>query len=104
MLPELGPLDFAIVGEPTQMQLAIAERGLMVVDCTARGRSGHAAREEGDNAIYKGHAGHRVVPELPFPEGVRTVRGSQDDRYDHFGRDTAQRRAGRVPGSRSTSA
>ncbi len=48
-----GPLDFAIVGEPTQMQLAIAERGLMVVDCTARGRSGHAAREEGDNAIYK---------------------------------------------------
>ena len=53
VLPELGPLDFAIVGEPTQMQLAIAERGLMVVDCTARGRSGHAAREEGDNAIYK---------------------------------------------------
>ena len=40
VLPELGPLDFAIVGEPTQMQLAIAERGLMVVDCTARGRSG----------------------------------------------------------------
>ena len=53
VLPELGPLDFAIVGEPTQMQLAIAARGLMVVDCTARGRSGHAAREEGDNAIYK---------------------------------------------------
>ena len=39
VLPELGPLDFAIVGEPTQMQLAIAERGLMVVDCTARGRN-----------------------------------------------------------------
>jgi acetylornithine deacetylase len=53
ILPELGSLDFAIVGEPTQMQLAIAERGLMVLDCTAHGQSGHAAREEGENAIYK---------------------------------------------------
>ncbi len=53
IIPELGPLNFGIVGEPTQMQLAIAERGLMVLDCTAHGRSGHAAREEGDNAIYK---------------------------------------------------
>jgi acetylornithine deacetylase len=44
--------DFAIVGEPTGMQLAIAERGLMVLDCTAKGRAGHAARDEGDNAIY----------------------------------------------------
>lgn len=53
IIPELGELDFGIVGEPTQMQLAIAERGLMVLDCTAHGRAGHAAREEGDNAIYK---------------------------------------------------
>jgi len=53
IIPDLGPLDFGIVGEPTQMQLAIAERGLMVLDCTAFGRAGHAAREEGDNAIYK---------------------------------------------------
>ncbi|EHQ28804.1 M20 family metallo-hydrolase [Mucilaginibacter paludis] len=53
IIPELGQLDFGIVGEPTQMQLAIAERGLMVLDCTAHGRAGHAAREEGDNAIYK---------------------------------------------------
>ncbi|MDR2885538.1 MAG: M20 family metallo-hydrolase [Rikenellaceae bacterium] len=53
LLPQLGELDFAIVGEPTRMQLATAERGLMVIDCIARGRSGHAAREEGDNAIYK---------------------------------------------------
>lgn len=51
VIPKLGNLAFAIVGEPTQMQLAIAERGLMVVDCVAKGRSGHAAREEGDNAI-----------------------------------------------------
>jgi len=43
----------AIVGEPTQMQLAIAEKGLMVLDCVAEGKAGHAAREEGENAIYK---------------------------------------------------
>lgn len=53
IIPELGNLDFGIVGEPTQMQLAIAERGLMVLDCTAHGKAGHAAREEGENAIYK---------------------------------------------------
>ncbi len=53
IIPELGQLDFAIVGEPTMMQLAIAERGLMVLDCIVHGKAGHAAREEGDNAIYK---------------------------------------------------
>lgn len=53
IIPDLGKLDFGIVGEPTLMQLAIAERGLMVLDCVAHGRAGHAAREEGDNAIYK---------------------------------------------------
>lgn len=47
------PGSFAIVGEPTQLQLAIAEKGLLVLDCTAQGTPGHAAREEGDNAIYK---------------------------------------------------
>lgn len=49
MLPHI---DAAIVGEPTGMQPAIAEKGLMVLDFTAHGRSGHAARDEGDNAIY----------------------------------------------------
>jgi acetylornithine deacetylase len=53
ILEDLGELDFAIVGEPTLMNLAIAERGLMVLDCTVQGKAGHAAREEGDNAIYK---------------------------------------------------
>jgi acetylornithine deacetylase len=53
VIPDLGKLEFGIVGEPTLMQLAIAERGLMVLDCTAHGKAGHAAREEGDNAIYK---------------------------------------------------
>ena len=49
----LPPIDCAIVGEPTGMRMAVAEKSLIVVDCTAQGRSGHAAREEGDNAIYK---------------------------------------------------
>jgi len=53
IIPELGQLDFGIVGEPTLMQLAIAEKGLMVLDCTTHGIAGHAAREEGENAIYK---------------------------------------------------
>ncbi len=53
IIPELGLLAFAIVGEPTLMDLAVAERGLMVLDCEAHGKAGHAAREEGDNAIYK---------------------------------------------------
>jgi acetylornithine deacetylase len=53
ILDELGNIAFAIVGEPTKMQLAVAEKGLMVLDCTAHGKSGHAARDEGENAIYK---------------------------------------------------
>lgn len=53
ILPELGKLDFAIVGEPTLMNMAIAEKGLVVLDCIVYGKAGHAAREEGDNAIYK---------------------------------------------------
>lgn len=53
VLPQLPPIDLAIVGEPTGMQPAIAEKGLMVVDLIAHGKSGHAARNEGDNAIYK---------------------------------------------------
>ncbi len=52
ILPELGRIDLAIVGEPTGMQPAVAEKGLMVLDCTAFGKSGHAARAEGVNAIY----------------------------------------------------
>ena len=52
VLPLLPPVDVALVGEPTCMQPAIAEKGLMVLDVTAHGKAGHAARNEGDNAIY----------------------------------------------------
>ncbi len=52
ILPQLGKIDLGIVGEPTQMDLAIAEKGLIVLDCVAHGRTGHAARDEGENALY----------------------------------------------------
>lgn len=52
LLPEIGPIDYAIVGEPTSLEMAVAERGLLVLDCEAKGKSGHAARNEGINALY----------------------------------------------------
>ncbi len=52
IVPELGKIDLGIIGEPTQMQMAIAEKGLMVIDGIAKGKAGHAARNEGINAIY----------------------------------------------------
>jgi len=51
ILDVLGPIDLAIVGEPTGMDMAIAEKGLLVLDCTAHGVAGHAARPDGANAI-----------------------------------------------------
>ncbi|MEG1700806.1 MAG: M20 family metallo-hydrolase [Alistipes sp.] len=52
LLPTLGHIDCALVGEPTSMQAATGERGLVVLDCQAHGISGHAARGEGVNALY----------------------------------------------------
>ncbi len=53
ILPQIGNIDFGIMGEPTRMRMAVAEKGLMVLDCTVHGKSGHAARDEGENAIYR---------------------------------------------------
>lgn len=53
ILPQLPGFAFAIVGEPTLTQMAVAEKGLLVLDCTSYGKAGHAARQEGENAIYK---------------------------------------------------
>jgi acetylornithine deacetylase len=53
LIPHMGYIDWGVVGEPTQMQLAVAEKGLLVLDCTVHGKAGHAARNEGENAIYK---------------------------------------------------
>lgn len=67
VVSELGVVDLAIVGEPTQMQMAIAEKGLMVLDCEAPGKAGHAAREEGENAIYNALNDIAILKELRFP-------------------------------------
>ena len=63
--PHLPPINCAIVGEPTNMEMAVAEKGLMVLDCVAHGKAGHAAREEGVNAIYEA---------MPDIEWFRTYR------------------------------
>ena len=68
LLKELPKIDFAIVGEPTNMQLAVAEKGLMVLDCIARGKAGHAARNEGENAIYKALADIEWFKNYRFPK------------------------------------
>lgn len=73
ILPELGTIDFAIVGEPTLTNLAIAEKGLLVLDCVAHGRPGHAAREEGENAIYKALKDIEWFRTYQFPEVSPTL-------------------------------
>ena len=67
ILEQLGTIDLAVVGEPTEMQLAIAEKGLVVLDCTASGKAGHAAREEGINAIYQALEDIQFIKEYQFP-------------------------------------
>jgi len=67
ILDRLGRIDLAIVGEPTQMHIAIAEKGLLVLDCEAKGRSGHAARNEGENAIYKAINDIQIIQSYHFP-------------------------------------
>ena len=68
VLPLLPKIDFAIVGEPTGMQPAIAEKGLMVIDAVAHGKAGHAARNEGDNAIYHAMKDIQWLSEWQFPK------------------------------------
>lgn len=74
VLPKLGPVEFAIVGEPTKMELAIAEKGLLVLDCYARGKSGHTARNEGENALYKAIDDIQILRNYKF-EKVSEVLG-----------------------------
>ena len=68
LLPLLPKIDVALVGEPTNMQPAIAEKGLMVLDVTATGRAGHAARNEGVNAIYESLADILWFRDYRFPK------------------------------------
>jgi acetylornithine deacetylase len=71
--PLLPEINFAIVGEPTLCQMAIAEKGLMVVDCIARGKAGHAAREEGINAIYEAINDIEWFRTYKFPKVSQTL-------------------------------
>ena len=73
LIPQLPEINFAIVGEPTQMHLAIAEKGLMVLDCITYGKAGHAAREEGENAIYKAMATIRWFQTFQFPQNSEVL-------------------------------
>ena len=68
ILDELGTIDLGIVGEPTQMNMAVAEKGLMVLDCEAQGLSGHAARREGVNAIYAAIQDITWIKNFHFPD------------------------------------
>lgn len=68
VLPMLGDLKAVIVGEPTGMAPAVAERGLMVLDGEVRGKAGHAARNEGRNAIYEAMKDMDAIAKLKFSE------------------------------------
>lgn len=66
ILSELGRINFAMVGEPTKMDLAIAEKGLVVLNCVAKGTASHAAHQNDDNSIYKALRDIQKVPHLKF--------------------------------------
>jgi acetylornithine deacetylase len=69
----LPRIDCAIVGEPTLTDVAVAEKGLLVLDCTAKGKAGHAAREEGDNAIYRALTDIEWFRTYQFPKVSATL-------------------------------
>src|SRR6056297_1456766 len=74
VIPALPDLEFAVVGEPTGMEPAVAERGLMVIDGVASGISGHAARDEGINAIYSALQDIGQIRELMFKKHSEWLR------------------------------
>ncbi|WP_372801264.1 M20 family metallo-hydrolase [Lutibacter sp.] len=73
MLSIIPEIDFAIVGEPTLMNLAIAEKGLMVLNCEAKGTAGHAAHGIGDNAIYNAINDIHWFQNYEFPKESETL-------------------------------
>lgn len=73
IVPILPEIDFAIVGEPTLMNLAISEKGLMVLNCEAKGTSGHAAHGNADNAIYNAIEDINWFQTYEFPKVSETL-------------------------------
>ncbi|MCL6103401.1 MAG: M20 family metallo-hydrolase [Bacteroidetes bacterium] len=68
VLEKFGKISLAVVGEPTGMQMAVAEKGLVILDCESKGKTGHAARNEGENAIYKALADIQTLAGLTLPK------------------------------------
>ena len=66
IIKELGKFDIAIIGEPTSMKMAICEGGLIVLDCRARGKAGHAAHRNGENAILKVMKDIQILESMKF--------------------------------------
>lgn len=73
IIDKLPPIDFAVVGEPTEMHLAIAEKGLMVIDAYANGISGHAAHDNTENAIYNALEDISWIKGYEFPKTSKTL-------------------------------
>lgn len=77
MIPQLPEIDFAIIGEPTLMQLAVAEKGLLVLDCYAHGTAGHAAHVRGDNSIYNAMKAINWFESFKFPKYSETLKDTK---------------------------
>lgn len=73
MLKIIPEIDFALIGEPTLMQLAVAEKGLLVLDCVAKGTSGHAAHGIADNSIYNAIEDINWFQKFEFPKISETL-------------------------------
>jgi acetylornithine deacetylase len=73
IIEKLPKIDFAVVGEPTEMQLAVAEKGLMVIDANAAGIAGHAAHENTENAIYNALEDIDWIKKYTFPKTSSTL-------------------------------
>ena len=73
ILPRLGKIDFALVGEPSGMNMAIAEKGLLVIDGAAHGKAGHAARDNGVNAIYKALEDIKILKDFQFEKSSKIL-------------------------------
>lgn len=68
ILKHFGPVEFALVGEPTEMEMAVAEKALLVLDCVAKGEPSHAAHPNENNAIYKAIKDIQWIQNYTFPK------------------------------------
>ena len=88
VVKNLKPADLAIVGEPTQMKMALAEKGLVVIDAEVTGKPGHAARDEGVNAIYLAMEDILKIRDFKFKKAISILRKNQSFCHNYFRRKT----------------